>query len=107
MKKFLNPYEIQILKEAHVASQTRKNADRIKTVLMLDKGLSYSQVSDLLMLDETTIRRYEKEYQKRGIDGLLECRNEGSPGLVSEEQREVLKGHLRNQTYKSKKLYGM
>jgi hypothetical protein len=35
------------------------------------------------MLDETTIRRYEKEYKKSGIDGLLEDHYQGSNGLLS------------------------
>jgi hypothetical protein len=26
------------------------------------------------MLDETTIRRYKKEFERKGIDGLLEDR---------------------------------
>jgi transposase len=67
-----------VLQEAHHSSPFRKSADRIKTILFLNIGLSYRQTAELLMLDETTIRRYEREYKKSGLDGLLEDHYSGS-----------------------------
>lgn len=87
------------MKEAHYSSRFRKNADRIKALLLLNKGLSYRQVADILMLDEITIRRYEKEYWRLGIDGLLECKYKGSGGNLTLLQEEALVMHLKAQTY--------
>jgi hypothetical protein len=64
----------KILKEAHHGCKNKKSADRIKTILFLNKGFSYQQTAELLLLDDETIRRYERFYQDKGIDGLLECR---------------------------------
>ena len=72
MKGFLTAEEIVILKERHHDSAYRKQADTIKTVLALNEGLTYEQVAKLLLLDETTVRQYEKEFKKSGIDGLIE-----------------------------------
>src|SRR4051812_10858069 len=66
MKDFLPAQEVKNLKAAHRIERDRKRADRIKTILFLDKGFTYPQIAQLLMLDETTIPRYEKEYQKTG-----------------------------------------
>ena len=73
MEDFLTAKEVIILKEAHHDARFRKQADRIKTILALNQGLPYKEIAKLLLLDETTIRRYEKEYEENGIDGLLEC----------------------------------
>ena len=61
-----------ILKEAHHAAQSKKQADRIKTILLLNQGLAYGEITRLLLLDDSTLRRYYREYEQAGIDGLLE-----------------------------------
>src|SRR3954463_2722551 len=99
MKDFLPAQEVMRLKAAHKIERDRKRADRIKAILFLHKGFSYSQIAELLMLDETTIRRYEKEYGKTGIDGLLEDHYHGSSGLLSEVQERDLEIHLRKHTH--------
>lgn len=98
MKDFLTAQEVIILQEAHHSSRLRKNADRIKTILLLNKGLSYTQIAEILMLDDTTIRRYEKEYEKTGVDGLLEYRYHGSKSYLSIFQEQELTVNLKNNT---------
>lgn len=92
-----------ILQEAHHASLGRKPADRIKALLLLNKGLAYSQVAEILMLDETTIRRYKVDFEKTGIDGLLEDRYHGSDGYLTAVQEKKLTGYLREHTYQTVK----
>lgn len=103
MGDFLTEDQKIILQEAHHSSRFRKNADKIKTILMLDKGFSYAQIAELLLLDKMTIRRYEKEYKKQGVDGLLECRYRGSKRFLDLTQEEELTDHLKNQTYQTVK----
>ena len=103
MKDFLTAQEIGILEEAHHSSRLRKNADRIKAILFLNKGFGYTQTAQLLMLDEITIRRYEKEFRKKGIDGLLEYHYQGSVGNLTTEQEAALKEHLRSNIYQTVK----
>jgi transposase len=91
------------LKAAHSIERDRKRADRIKAILFLHIGFSYPQIAELLLLDETTIRRCEKEYGKTGIDGLLEDHYHGSAGFLSEAEERDLEIHLRAHTYQSVK----
>jgi len=103
MKDFLTAQEVLILQEAHHSSRLRKSADRIKTILALNQGLTYLETAKLLLLDDITIRRYEKEYSKRGIDGLLECRYQGSTANLTMEQETELKKHLQDTIYQTVK----
>jgi transposase len=99
VRDFLTGEQILILKETHRASLGRKQADRIKALLLLNKEVSYQQAAEILMLDETTIRRYKLAFDKKGIDGLLEDRYHGSDSYLSKEQETALTIHLRSHTY--------
>lgn len=103
MKNFLTAQEIEILTEAHYSTFDRKHADRIKAILFLNQGFSYKQTAKLLMLDETTIRRYEKEFKKGGIDLLVEDNYSGSESFLSVTQQQEFITHLKEQTYKTVK----
>src|SRR5258708_10635996 len=103
MSNFLTVQEISILKEAHHSARFRKSADRIKTILALNEGLTYAQTAKLLLLDEGTIRRYEKAYKEKGIDGLLEYRYHGSKGLLTLTPEQELTTHLKRHTYQTVK----
>lgn len=103
MKDFLTAQEVVILQESHHSSRLRKSADRIKTILLLNKGLTYTQVAEILMLDETTLRRYEKEYRKTGVDGLLEDHYEGSKAFLAIWQEQELTVNLKNNIYQTVK----
>lgn len=54
--------EEMILKILHKATKDRRKADRIKTILFLNKGFSYTETAELLLLDDKTIRSIEKWY---------------------------------------------
>src|SRR5436189_4237321 len=103
MKDFLLPEEIKILTEKHHDSAYRKQADRIKTILCLNRGLSFEEIAKLLLLDDTTVRRYFKKFKKTGIDGLLESRYQGSSGFLTTDQEVELAKHLRKNTYQTVK----
>jgi transposase len=103
MKDFLPAQEVRRLKAAHRLEKDRKRADRIKTILALNEGLSYQQVAKLLLLDDTTIRRYLQEFKDSGVDGLLEDRYQGSMGLLPEIEIRSLENHLQEHTYQSVK----
>jgi transposase len=100
MKDFLTPKEVEILEEAHHDTRFRKQADRIKTILFLNRGFNYPQTAALLMLDDTTVRRYYQQYQKDGIDGLLEDHYAGSISRLTKTQEIELIAYLRKHTYR-------
>lgn len=103
MKNFLTAQEIVILKEAHHAAFARKNADRIKSILLLNEGFSYQQVAKMLLLDDTTIRRYEKEFKKGGVDELVEANYKGSDSFLSVSNQQELILYLKENTFKTVK----
>lgn len=103
MKNFLTAQEVIILQEAHHDSRLRKFADRIKAVLMLNEGFTYEEIAKILMLDETTIRRYEKQFKKGGVDELLENHYSGSEAFLTVKQQEELTLYLKETTYQTVK----
>lgn len=86
-KNTLSRAETAALKHAHRQAKSRKQADRIKTVLCLNEGLSYLEVAKLLLLDDATVRRYERCYKEKGLEGLLEGHYHGREALLTEEQK--------------------
>ena len=70
-KILLSNSEVKHLKILHKRETNRKLADRIKTLILLNDGWNYSQISKILLLDDQTIINYESRYFKGGIDGLL------------------------------------
>lgn len=58
----LTPEEIKILKAHHKKAQDKRTCDRIKAVLLINDGYSYEQVANILLLDDSTVRRHVEEY---------------------------------------------
>lgn len=98
MPNFLTEEQIKVLRLAHRTIRDKKLADRIKAVLSLNSGFEYAQVAKILLLDETTLHRYVKQFQKKGIDGLLECRYAGGQSRLNPTQKQELKLFLRDNT---------
>jgi len=44
----------------------------MKAVLMVHAGCICDQIKQALLLDEVTVRRYVRQFQEKGIAGLLE-----------------------------------
>ena len=88
-----------ILEEAHGAERNKRQADRIKTILLRHDGYSYQQIAKILLLDHTTIRRYETEYEQKGLDNLLADEYTGGTSSLSVTQEEELRLHLEEKTY--------
>lgn len=99
MGRILTDDQLLILREAHYSCKKKKSADRIKAILFLDEGFNYLDTARLLMLDDETIRRYERYFKEKGIDGLLEYRYAGSDRQLSKVQELGLLQHLRKKTY--------
>jgi len=54
--------EEKALKILHKTIKDRRKADKVKTILLLNKDFSYSQISEILLLDDKTIRNIEEKY---------------------------------------------
>ena len=82
----LTDKQAQDLKLTHKQTREKRLADRIKAVLYVHFGLSYADIAKLLLFDEVTVRRYVKQFQEKGIDGLLEYRYTGGKSRLTTKQ---------------------
>ena len=65
MKDFeLTAKEVAGLKRLHRMLSHRKDADKVKAVILLGTGWSARQVAEILLLDEKALRRYVQKYQQ-------------------------------------------
>lgn len=96
MTEFLTKQEQEILKKQHRQEKNRRVADRIKAVLLADKGWTYRQIAEALFLDEQTVGTHIDEYiakKKLTID------SGGSLCKLCTSQIQELLAHLEIKTY--------
>lgn len=82
------------LRVAHRREKNKRKAYRINVLLLLNKGWTYTKVSDALFLDEETLRSYVKRYQKGGLEKLLKDKNQGSRTKLSRIEIDELSQYL-------------
>jgi len=99
MKFILTHSEREKIKKLHRSCRVRRYADKLKALLMLDKGFSCVEVGELLLLDDDTIRTYRDEYRCNGVEYLLVNGNKGRTSNLKEEQYIYLSQHLEEHTY--------
>lgn len=102
--KFLTNDERLILEEAHRASREKRQADKIKVVLLLNKGWDISIVAEALLIDKATVYRYLNTYQDEGVNRLIGSRYKGGISKLSPQQGSQLCRHLKDHTYPNTKL---
>ncbi len=103
MPGFLTNEQVAVLRNAHKTTRDKRLADRVKAILSLHAGYSYEDVAHILLLDEVTLRRYVKQFQEKGIDGLLECRYTGGTASLTPIQEEQLTRFLDTNTQRTAK----
>lgn len=94
MKGFLTSEQrSELLHELRVERHA-KYSDRIKVILLLDKGWTHEKISEALFLDEGTIRNYRKRYVEGGIFGLVTDMHSGRRCQLSPKDQDILKRKL-------------
>ena len=87
---FLSPYQRHELIAFHRKERSARYADRIKTILWRDEGISFQEIARLLFLDQKTPRHWEKVYREKGFDALLSDDYKPYAGKLTEEQKQEL-----------------
>src|SRR3990170_9120906 len=93
---FLSDAERAQLKAQHKRERDGKVRDRIKAVLLYDKGWSIGTIAEALFLSEDAIREHITEYKD---SKKLKPENGGSTEKLSIEQSVQLEKHLHSHTY--------
>lgn len=100
MKISLTPIQIIHLEAQHRAEHDGRIRDRIKAVLLNDKGWTYKQIAQALLIHETTVWGYLNDYLR---EEKLKPESGGSRSKLDEQQTEELIAHLEENTYPSTK----
>jgi transposase len=93
---FLSDAERAQLKTQHRHERDGRIRDRIKAVLLFDKGWSVAAITEALLLSEDAIRDHITEYRE---SKKLKPENGGSTQKLSFEHSTELVAHLRGHTY--------
>ena len=88
---FLTPTQRSELKAHHRCERDRRVCDRIKAVLLFDKGWTYQMIGEALLLDDQTVGNYVKSYRE---SGKLKHESGGSSGKLTQEEAQTLTKHL-------------
>ena len=96
--KFLSFQRKKLIKEPR-SKRVKKNADRLRAILLLDAGKTYRDISEYLFLDEGTIANYKNRYEEGGLGNLLDDENYGKMCILSEKELEILSHDLEQKLY--------
>lgn len=99
MKGFLTKEQRNELLQELRNEDKARFSDRIKTILLLDKGETYSDISKFLFLNEGTIANYRKRYKEGGIEELLTDDYGGRRSKLSNEELIELQNFLIGTTF--------
>jgi transposase len=90
--KFLSERARQeLLKIARDGLEEHRVARRANAILLLDKGWSYADVSEALLLDDSTLRLWHKAYAEGGVDNLIMFDLKGGFSSLTAEQVEEVR----------------
>jgi transposase len=93
---FLNDAEREQLRAQHRREHDKRICDRIKAVLLRDKGWSIDAIAEALLLSKDAVYTHIAEYKD---SQKLKPENGGSVEKLSTEQSQQLEEHLRHHTY--------
>ena len=96
MKEFLSTEERERLRCRHRSEKDGRTRDRIKAVLLSDKGWSFKAIAEALLLDEETISKHVEAYIK---EKKLSITTGGSESKLNKAQSEELIRHIEKTTY--------
>src|SRR5690349_11348361 len=91
---FLNDEGRVALKALHKRERDKRICDRIKAVLLYDKGWTPQEIAEALLISDHAVR--EQDYK---ISKKLKPSNGGSEEKLSKEQSAQPEGHLQKHTY--------
>ena len=71
--------------------------------MLLNNGLSYGSIAEVLFIDDTTLRRYYEIYVAQGLEGLYQYNYAGGLSLLSIDEAQELEEHLEAHTHQTSK----
>jgi transposase len=93
---FLNDDERSQLRVQHKKERDGRIRDRIKAVLLYDRGWSPQQIAEALLITDQAVRNHIEDYKS---SKKLHLESGGSDEKLSKNQSEKLEIHLQEHTY--------
>jgi len=87
------------LRAAHRNTRDKREADRIKAVVLLATGWTAEQTAEVLQVDANTVRNRFKCYRQGGIEALVHVALRGSKCALDKGQLAALDVHLQTHLY--------
>lgn len=78
------------LERQHKKALDKRICDRIKAVILLDKGWSAEDIAEALLLSSKSVNRYFETYSKNGLEGLTVLNFTGGLPYLTSTQKEKL-----------------
>ena len=100
---FLKPSEKRELLEELRSSSHKRYADRIRVILLLDRGETYKDISSFLFLDEGSIANYKSRYKEGGLDKLITDDYLCKRSFLTEKQLCFIREELKRYRFSSSK----
>jgi len=93
------------LYDAHSSTRDKREADRIKAVVLLCTGWTAEEVAEVLFVEPNTVRNHFKCYREGGLEALAGIGTGvgGSACALNAEQLAILDVHLQENLYLSAK----
>lgn len=102
MKKgFLHPLERSFVEEARANTTDKSAYMKLSVLVMLDEGLTQSEVSILLGISSGTVGNCKKKYENDGLDRFLDRHYVPYQGKLSDESLAALEQAVESGLYSS------
>lgn len=87
----------------HKSTSERRKADRIKAILLLNKGFDFNEVAELLLIDDATVRRWYDTFKTKGIKTLIRDFYIGGTRKLTQIELTCLNQQLSHRIYRTAK----
>jgi len=77
--------ELAELRAAHRSTRDKREADRIKAVVLLSTGWTAKAVAEVLQVDANTVRSHFQRYRQDGLEALGHTAFHGSAYLLDDD----------------------
>lgn len=85
------------LKKMHRQTKNRRDADKIKAVLMFSDGYTATEIAKVLLLDDDTVRAWISYYkEKENVEEWLMMNYVAYTGKLSKEEESIVEIHVQN-----------
>jgi transposase len=91
----LSPERLAALEELYRTPKARLRTRAQMVLLATERGLTASEIAQIVRQSEETVRRWLKRYLAEGVEGLRDAPHPGAPRKVTEEYRERLVAAVR------------